>query len=130
MPDFNINVNVHANGPLFDGRAARAAAEYADQVNYAIATRAEDMVRSRLGQVLQHPTGYYESRISVERAASGYRVSDGGVIYGPWLEGTGSRNFPVTRFHGYATFRRVKALIDRQAHGIAQRLLRRYIGRM
>ncbi|MGV9803926.1 hypothetical protein ACWDTP_38425, partial [Mycobacterium sp. NPDC003449] len=59
-----------------------------------------------------------------------YEVNDGGVVYGPWLEGTGSRNAPVTRFRGYATFRRVKAMIDRRAPGIAQRLLRRYIGRM
>lgn len=130
MPGFRINTNVNASGPLFDGRAQRAANEYADQLRYRVATEAEDMVHARLRQVLKHPTGYYESRIRVERAGETYQVTDGGVIYGPWLEGTGSRNFPVTRFRGYATFRRVKALIDRRAPGIAQRLLRRYIGRM
>jgi hypothetical protein len=26
-------------------------------------------------------------------------------VYGPWLEGVGSRNFPVTRFRGYHAFR-------------------------
>jgi hypothetical protein len=45
-------------------------------------------------QVLQHPTGYYQSKITVERAGTGYRVTDQGVVYGPWLEGTGSRNAP------------------------------------
>ncbi|MGW3428884.1 hypothetical protein ACWDHW_13150 [Streptomyces melanosporofaciens] len=130
MPGFRINVNTNASGPLFDGRAQRAANEYSDQLRYRVATEAEDMVRARLAQVLKHPTGYYESRIRVERAGDSYEVNDGGVVYGPWLEGTGSRNAPVTRFRGYATFRRVKALIDRRAGGIAQRLLQRYIRRM
>lgn len=130
MPGFQIRVNTNASGPMFDGRAARAAAEYTDQVQYRIATTAEDMVRARLRTVLRNPTGYYESRIAVERSGPGYRVHDGGVIYGPWLEGTGSRNSPVTRFPGYATFRRTKALIDRQAPGIARDLLRRYVRRM
>jgi hypothetical protein len=131
MPGFDVRVNVNASGPMFDGRAQRAAAQYCDQANYAVATRAEDMVRERLGTVLQHPTGYYLSHIRVERSSrGGYEVNDGGIIYGPWLEGTGSRNAPVTRFRGYSTFRRTKALIDRQAHGIAQRLLRRHVGRM
>ncbi|WP_413102220.1 hypothetical protein [Streptomyces sp. Inha503] len=130
MPGFRINTNVNTNGPMFDGRAQRAANEYADQLRYRIATEAEDMVRARLQTVLKHPTGYYESHIRVERAGNSYEVTDGGVVYGPWLEGTGSRNFPVTRFRGYATFRRVKAMIDRRAGGIAQRLLQRYIRRM
>lgn len=130
MPGFRITTNVNASGPLFDGRAQRAANEYCDQLRYRVATEAEDMVRARLQTVLKHPTGYYESRIRVERTGDTYQVTDGGVVYGPWLEGTGSRNAPVTRFRGYATFRRVKAMIDRRAGGIAQRLLRRYIGRM
>lgn len=130
MPDFQIRVNANARGPMFNGQAQRAANTYSDQLRYEVARQAEDMVHARLRQVLKHPTGYYESRISVERSGSSYRVHDGGVVYGPWLEGQGSRNFPVTRFRGYQTFRRVKALIDRRANGIAQRMLRRYIGRM
>lgn len=131
MPGFDVRVNTNASGPMFNGRAQQAARQYTDQVNYTVATEAEDMVLQRLGQVLKTRTPYYETRIGVVRSSrGGYEVNDGGVIYGPWLEGTGSRNYPVTRFRGYSTFRRTKALIDRQAHGIAQRLLRRYIGRM
>jgi hypothetical protein len=52
-------------------------------------------------------------------------VHDDGVIYGPWLEGTGSRNAPVTRFPGYGSFRRASQQLDREIGGIADRILTR-----
>lgn len=113
-------------GPMFNGRTAAALKTYADQVGYKVATFAEDQVQQRLAQVLQHPTGYYQSKVTVARQGTGYVVWDQGVVYGPWLEGTGSRNAPVTRFAGYATFRRTKALVDRRAAQIAYELLGRY----
>jgi hypothetical protein len=129
MPGFDVRVNSSASGPWATGRAGRALHDYADDVEYQVAREGERMVQARLRQVLRHPTGYYQSRISVDRAGSGYKIHDGGVIYGPWLEGTGSRNFPVTRFRGYATFRRTKPLLDRKAPQIARDLLARYRSR-
>lgn len=130
MPGFDIRINTSATGPWTDRRAARALHDYSDAVEYQVAVKGEQMVQQRLRQVLRHPTGYYQSRISVDRTSGGrYQVHDGGVIYGPWLEGTGSRNSPVTRFPGYFTFRRTKALLDRQAQGIAQQVFQRYRSR-
>lgn len=126
MPEAFFNASMVRRGPLFTGKTAAALTAYADQVSYKIATYAEDQIRQRLPQVLKHPTGYYQSRITVDRSGDGYMVSDGGVVYGPWLEGTGSRNYPVTVFRGYSTFRRTKALVDRKAPAIAQELLGRY----
>lgn len=126
MPEAMFDARMVRRGPMFSGKTAAAMHTYADQVGYRVATYAEDQIHQRLHQVLKHPTGYYESRITVDRAGTGYRVSDGGVIYGPWLEGTGSRNSPVTRFPGYQTFRRTKALVDRKAPQIAAELLARY----
>lgn len=125
MPEAMFNTRMIRRGPMFDGRTAAALHTYADEVGYKVATFAEDMVQQRLAQVLQHPTGYYQSKVTVERAGTGYRVSDQGVVYGPWLEGTGSRN-ATTRFKGYQTFRRTKALVDRRAAQIAHELLVRY----
>lgn len=125
MPGIEFDAKMIRRGPMFSGKTAVAMHTYADQVGYKVATYAEDMVQERLRQVLQHPTGYYQSRISVDRAGTGYRVSDGGVVYGPWLEGTSSRN-QSTRFKGYSTFRRTKALVDRKAPQIAAELLTRY----
>jgi hypothetical protein len=126
MPDIVFTSRVAERGPLTDGRTLRAMHAYKDEISLRIAEEGERLIRQRLSTVLQHPTGYYESRISVDRAGEGYRVSDGGVIYGPWLEGVGSRNSPVTRFPGYATFRRTKPLVDQRARQIAVQLLARY----
>ena len=130
MPGFDIRVNVNANGPMFDGRAQRALRDYQDQIDYRVATEAENLVLANLGRSIKHRTPYYETRVGVERAGRGYEVTDHGVIYGHWLEGTGSRNFPVTRFRGYRSFSRARALIQRRAPGIARRLLARYTVRM
>lgn len=125
MPEAMFDARMIRRGPMFNGRTAAALGTYADEVGYKVATYAEDQVLQRLPQVLQHPTGYYQSKVTVERAGSGYRVSDQGVIYGGWLEGTSSRN-ETTSFKGYATFRRTKALVDRKAPAIAHELLARY----
>lgn len=130
MPGFDVRVNSSASGPWASGRAGRALHDYSDDVEYQVAIEGERMVHARLRQVLRHPTGYYQSKISVDRAAGGrYQVHDQRVIYGPWLEGTGSRNSSVTRFPGYATFRRTKPLLDRKAPQIARQLLARYRSR-
>jgi hypothetical protein len=56
-------------------------------------------------------------------------ISDHGVIYGPWLEGTSSRN-QSTRFKGYQTFRRTWQALGRRVRPIATPILARFIGRM
>ncbi|MFC8862654.1 hypothetical protein [[Kitasatospora] papulosa] len=129
MPEFRISVNMNRTGPIRDGRFQRAAGQYSNDLQYAVALHGEDLVQQRLRQVLKNPTGYFQSRITVERGRGGYVVTDGGVIYGHWLEGTGSRNYPVTRFRGYSTFRRVKPLVDRDANRIGRELLARYQSR-
>jgi len=129
MPDFQIRVNATRTGPFRDGRFQRAASQYSDALQYAVAEHGEKLVVARLNQVLKKQTPYYRTRITVRRARGGYEVTDQGVIYGPWLEGTGSRNAPVTRFRGYQTFRRVKPIVDRDANRIAIQLLNRYQAR-
>lgn len=131
MPGFDIRVNVNSNGPMVDGRAQRALRDYTDQVDYRVATEAENLVLQHLGRSIRNRTPYYETRVGVERSSrGGYEVTDHGVIYGHWLEGDGSRNYPVTRFRGYRAFSRARALIQTRAGGIARRLLARYTRRM
>lgn len=120
-------IDVSTRGPMFDGRARRAASAYVNRLERDLAQEGVRIVRDELHKVLKHPTGYYESNIRVERGAV---VTDGGVVYGPWLAGTGSRNFPVTRFQGYPHWLRAVARLRSRKRGIAERLLRRYIGRM
>ncbi len=129
MPAIQVRVNMNRTGPIRDGRFQRATGHYSNDLQYAVALHGEDLVQRRLRQVLRNPTGYFQSRVGVERGRGGYMVTDGGVIYGHWLEGTGSRNYPVTRFRGYSTFRRVKPMVDRDANRIGMELLARYQSR-
>lgn len=80
-------------------RAARAAEDAT--VRYAL-----DEVHAELEIVLQHPSGYYQSHVRADYGRRPPSVHDDRVVYGPWLEGVGSRN-ATTRFKGYETFRRV-----------------------
>lgn len=80
-----------------------------------------DVVRQLLGAVLKHPTGYYQSKIRATNTESRVIIDDQRVVYGPWLEGTGSRNYPVTRFKGYHTFRRAGQILPEKAFALARR---------
>lgn len=110
------SVEFTQRGPFFDKNLVKLSQEFADQASKLVAEHAVNMVTSRLDQVLQHPTGYYRSHIKTDRMSDGWRMSDSNVIYGPWLEGVGSRN-ATTQFKGYSTFRRVfqeiSGIVDR-----------------
>jgi hypothetical protein len=116
-------------GPLFDGRARVAVHEALNEIKAAVAKRTYDLVQVRLETVLQNPTGYYQSRIRISPAPDGLSVNDDQVIYGPWLEGTSSRN-KTTRFKGYHTFRTVTQQVQREVPVITERVLATYLWRM
>lgn len=123
MPKFRLNVSATHRGAIFNAAATNAQARrMIIGINDAIAQEGVNRIKARLRQVLQNPTGFYESNIQVDRRQIYRGVSDGGVIYGPWLEGTGSRN-KTTRFKGYKTFRIVKQDLDKDADMLAQPLV-------
>lgn len=126
-----INLEVDQSGPFFDGRARKALHAWLDDAKEDVARIGVNEVHARLGALLQHPTGAYQSTIVTERVSrfNDQVITDGDVIYGPWLEGTSSRN-KTTRFKGYRIFRRARLKLRKIATPIAQAKLSRYIGRM
>lgn len=122
----SLDANTRRSGPLFDGEADRRVRRATDDIEHEVADHGAGLVRAKLGTVLKHPTGYYRSHVRDQRTRGRWEVTDGGVIYGPWLEGVGSRN-RTTRFKGYATFRRVSQVLDRAAGRIAERVLGRHL---
>lgn len=124
-----VDIDIHARGPIFDGRASRAAEAFVDDAEEAIAKHGRDDVLAQLGHVLRHPTGNYASGIVTDLRRDNPIVTDGGIVYGPWLEGVGSRN-RTTRFKGYATFRRVAQRLQSKAEPIAESRLPRFLQRM
>lgn len=107
-------------GPVFDGKAEAALDRFAKAAQDAIGQKGVDEIRARLASVLKVDRGVYESHIHTERQIDDLVVTDTPIVYGPWLEGTGSRDAPDTRFPGYHTFRLVGQKLDGEAKDIAE----------
>ncbi|MFH9248234.1 hypothetical protein ACH4LK_22735 [Streptomyces lydicus] len=126
-----MGVEITATGPLFDGRAERAIQDAASDARDDVAEFAEEHVLTLMGGYFRHPTGYYESHIMTSRVSADVSlVHDQGVVYGPWLEGVGSRNAPVTRFKGYSHWRQTKELVQARGPEIAERAVQRHLPEM
>jgi len=115
----NVTLKVIPTGPVFNGVLARAVDVAAQTAEEAIGEFGVNLVQQRLGEVLKNPTGFYQSQIETDRAGPSTVVTDGGVKYGPWLEGTSSRN-QSSRFKGYATFHRTAREVQAAAQKVAE----------
>lgn len=124
--------DVTLSGPFFDGRDHAVLDAMCDAIAEEVADEGRDIVRLNSDTSFKTQTPYYVTKLRVNDAGQHSRdVTDSGVIYGKWLEGTGSRNFPVTRFKGYAMFRRATQYLNNgAAETIAQRVARVYVARM
>lgn len=125
-----LDMDGSVRGPLRDGRAEKALEEYVQDVEKVIAQRGARMVVSLLKSNIKNPTPRYWNTIHVEPLGSGWTVTDNDAVYGPWLEGTGSRNRARPGFPGYASFRLATQMLDGAAGPIAEDHLRLYIPRM
>lgn len=121
---------VRVSGPLFDGRADAALREFLQDVPYQVGSQGLSYWQENLDSSIRHPTPYYETQVNVAREGDAVVVNDRGVIYGPWLEGVGSRNSPVTRFPGYRALRRAYQELLGKVPEIAERTLAKYVKRM
>jgi hypothetical protein len=105
-------------GPVFDGRARVRLTRMCTDIEQGVAAETQRRVQI-LGQSLFRYTkkahdvpGKWRSHIHVVSRGGHRAVTDSGIIYGPWLEGTGSRN-KTTRFKGYNMWRTTFANMNR-----------------
>lgn len=139
-----IKVKVAASGPLPEGRFSEIVHDYLEDVTWEIGQQALADVHAILDASIQNPTPYYETQITQQRGGADdltgvasdvtpVVVHDRGVIYGHWLEGTGSRNAPVTAFRGYGAFGKTAKALN-LANGktlqLAEAVLQRYLPRL
>ena len=140
-------VTVKLGGPAFDDHAARAAQRACEEIRRRVAGMGEILAASALMASIRHggagettavhgdrfpgravrsvtttdrsrvyQTGKYTMPVVVNRDET--VVTTELASYGPWLEGTGSRNL-TTRFKGYHSFRLAGQTLDGLAEGIA-----------
>lgn len=127
---WEIHFRGRVRGPISSGQMQRDVAAYEHDVAEAIADEAQDTWVNNLQGSIRKPTPYYWTRIDTRALSpTRYEVHDHDIIYGHWLEGTGSRNAPVTVFPGYWSLARSKEAMRRKRGGIARRILRRYRAR-
>lgn len=115
-----MRVEVTKHGPLFDDRIQSMINAGLTSGEAKAAKRGLQMLRGEFATHFRMPTGYYESQVHIETEPGGYKLTDGGVVYGWWLEGVGSRN-ATTRFKGYSIWRRVGQALEPEAVTIIER---------
>lgn len=126
-----MSIDITMTGPLFDGRAERAMERACDDARDDIAAYAEERVLMGTSASFKTRTPYYETRITTERVTDEVSlVHDQGVIYGAWLEGVGSRNYPNSRFKGYGHWRAAKQAVARRGPQVADAAVRRRLPEM
>lgn len=128
MIDFDARAS--ASGPVFDRRGPMYMTRAADDGSKEVAHYVQRQVIGFLESRMQAPTGRYVSTIEVVREGRGWKVDGEGTVYGRWLEGTGSMNFPATRFKGYRAFRTVTQRVRTRVAGVAWPAIRPWVRRL
>ena len=138
-----ISKKGETTGPLFRGTATHILRQVTQSAVEDLAEKGESFLL--LKQLRPRPAGAYKSgqEAGKDKSTGTYAkniqsikgnlnviVTDGGkVLYGPWLEGEGSRN-KSSRFPGYFSFRKAKQLVDKQVDGTMQKHLNKFTRRM
>lgn len=124
-----MDADVKLTGPLFGGSWNRLVDDMVADVVEADGQATRTLVLANLDRTLKNPTGAYAARVTLDIHGTRARTHDQNAIYGPWLEGTGSRN-ATTRFKGYANWRRTAQEIERQVVQISDRVVARHVARL
>jgi hypothetical protein len=115
-------------GGLFDGGWEVGMFELVADLTGAVADTAMETWRTNLDANIKVNQGRYTSTLRVDRVSdTSAVVNDGTSVYGPWLEGQGSRNFPETRFKGYGSAREAAEKVDAMAGEVGAEVTARFV---
>lgn len=125
-----VRFSSRLRGPISSGAIHRHVDEYEADVARELAEETEDTWLYTLNSRLRHQTPFYTTRIDKRQIGHNrWKVHDNGVVYGHWLEGTGSRNSPVTVFPGYHSLEHTEAVMRGRRGNIGRRILRQHRAR-
>lgn len=118
-------------GPMF-GEADGIVKVHLEQMRLVVADTANVRVRQHLSTHQRIQTGFNVSHVQIQnRSADTTVVKNTNATYGPWIEGTGSRN-RTTRFKGYHSFRiigqQMRAQVDRMVAPHVREMVRELNG--
>lgn len=125
--------SIRTSGPFFDARRTRFTTEFCEDLAREVAETAEDLWIGGMKRSFKDPTPIYWNTTRIENHGKLVVVNDGGrtggLVYGPWLEGVGSRN-KTTRFKGYFNLRKAAQKARGEIKKAAAVLLPGYYRRM
>ena len=126
MPELKVTLS----GPFLTGQPAAVVDNTMRRTIAELVAMGEIDVSEQLYRGHGLVTGHYRRSIHGEVLTSrNGKVHDSKVVYGPWLEGTSSRN-QRSRFKGYAMFRIGRDRTDTQARQIAERIVHNLMQRL
>lgn len=97
---------VTVSGPFFSPNAVRVVNDSIEAMVERVAEVGDARVEILHRAYFRNPRPWYWNQVHAERRGKWHHaITDGGIIYGHWLEGTGGMNSPKTRFPGYFSFR-------------------------
>jgi hypothetical protein len=122
---------VKLSGPMFDGRDVAIVRRFFEDAKRLVTAEGEEQIRQRVGRRAKHPTGAYARAVRTHDFAKGRTIlaEYPQVLYGPWLEGTSTRN-ASTRFRGYKLFRLSRLWLRKNLAQIIQQRLDRAIAEL
>lgn len=120
----NVTSDVDFHGPLLKGTGEPILREFNRKAKEVVTRTGEEEVRRRLGRRVKHPTGSFSRSIMTKDYKQGRTITADypQILYGPWLEGTSTRN-ASTRFKGYRMFRQTRAWLRKNVDHLVQHLL-------
>jgi hypothetical protein len=135
-----LETTIEMEGPFFEGSAGRKFQEAAQGAVRELVQLGEGRLLEQLrprpaGVFLSYQeagprTGHYRRNIHASTDNLKGLITDGGVVYGPWLEGISSRNGQPPRFPGYSTFRRVNDWLNKRSEPVFKAYVTRWVRRM
>lgn len=113
MALIDVDFFFDADGPIFDGTADDIVGDWLNDVTDSFAQQGLSRLHQEMDHYFRDPTPYYETQVTISNHGDTRVIHDRGVIYGPWLDGSGSRN-ATTRFKGYPHWRRTLQYLEEE----------------
>lgn len=112
---------VNVRGPMFDGRDVPIMRRFFEDAKKLVTDAGEEQVHQRIARRAKEYTGSFARAIVTKDFAKGKTIIADypQVLYGPWLEGTSTRN-ASTRFKGYKLFRLTRGWLRKNLTAIIQ----------
>lgn len=124
-----FSISTKLLGPLFSGLLQRRIVMAEEDMEKKIAVRGAQKIRARMAVTFRKQRPVYRFKVRANPEPPGWAIHDQGMVQGPWLEGTGSRN-RTTRFKGYRTFRIITQELNNEAPEIANGVVAKWMGGM